>query len=138
MRATITSRSPRMMTLALVIVATTGMSSCSKSSPTCDALSTLQSSVQALRDVNVADDGVPALQSAMTTVQTNLDALKSAADTQAGAQLTAMVAATTATVAAVQQAVDSPDTTTIAAAGVAVAATVAAADALQAALPDCK
>jgi hypothetical protein len=135
---TITSRPSRLTALVLIVVAiSAGLSACSKPSPTCEALGDLQSSVQALRDVNVVTDGIPALQSAVKTVQTDLATLKSATGTQVGAQLTAMEAAATAMVAAAQQAVDSPGATTIAAVVASVSATVTAADALKAALPDC-
>ena len=124
------------ITFVLILTATLA-GACHKESPTCQALDTLKGSVQGLRDVNVVQDGVPALQKQLDTVDTDAQALKSAAGAEFGTEGTAFLTSLQDLKDAVQLAIQSPSTSNVAAAAGGVSVSLTDFSSLQTALPDC-
>ncbi len=66
--------------LVVVTVAVAGCSEDDDTSSFCDDRVELQDSIQDLRDVNIVDDGIEALDSQLETVLGDVDALEASAD----------------------------------------------------------
>ncbi len=122
--------------LTLVLVAAMLGGACSSTPQICKDLSQLSSSVQALTDVHIGSGSLSTLQSKLSTVQTDLTAVKQSADQAIGPQVSAMDAAVQTLKQAIQAAVASPSAATISAVATAAKATETA-FALKAAKPDC-
>lgn len=123
-------------TFLLVAVLLSG--ACSSKPQVCSDLEQLQSSVQALKDVNLTDSGsLSTLQTDLATVQTDFTAVKSSADQAVGSEVSAMGSSLQTLKQAAQAAVASPGASTIGAVATAVGATQTSFNALKSAVPDC-
>lgn len=111
---------------------------CSSKPQVCSDLEQLQSSVQALKDVNVTDSGsLSTLQTDLGTVQTDFTAVKQSADQAVGSEVSAMNSSLQTLRQSIQAAVASPGATTIGAVATAVSGAQTSFTALQNAVPDC-
>ena len=121
----------------LLLLTATLVGACHKESATCQALDKLNSSVQALRNVNVVQDGASALQKQVDAVVSDAQALKTAAGSEFGGQGTAFLSSLQDLKDEVQLAIQTPSTANLAAAAGGVSVSVTDYNTLKSALPDC-
>jgi hypothetical protein len=120
------------LTSIVVLAACSG-----ETSPVCDDLAQLGTSVDALQAVEL-DASLPTeLQGALDAVQADLEALKASATDEVGDEVGALESSLQELSGTAETLTEAPDPTTIAAVGAELADTKQAWDALVAALPDC-
>lgn len=121
--------------LVLAVALVTG--ACSSKPQVCSDLDQLQSSVQAVKDVNVESGSLSDLQTKVATVQSDFANVKQSADEAVGTEVSAMDASLQSLKQATDAAIASPDAASISAVVAAVGATQTAYNTLKAAVPDC-
>ncbi len=123
--------------VVFAVIAALLSGACSSKPQVCSDLEQLQSSVQAVKDVNVQSGSLSDLQTKVATVQTDFANVKQSADEAVGTEVSAMDASLQSLKQATDAAVASPDATSISAVVAGAASVQTTFNALKAALPDC-
>lgn len=130
-----------MRTRALAVITVAGMlflSACSSQDPVCDELETLKGSVSSLGDISIEEGALADLQSTVSQIQTDLQAVRDAADEKFGTELGTFESTLSELADVVQGAVEAPSAASIAALVGEVGDTQQAWETLKAAVPDCE
>jgi hypothetical protein len=108
-------------TLLAVVMAAGGLAACGGDQPAvCDAVDSLQASVDNLKDVQLSENGVNALTSALTQVKQDLQQVGTDAKAEFGDDVSTIEAAVTSLQSSVAAAKSGPTAATLAAVGTAI------------------
>jgi len=125
--------------VVLAVLGSLALSGCSEQAdPVCDELETLRGSIATLGDLTLEEGALEQLQSTVTQIQADAQAVRDAADEGFGAELGTFESTLRELADGVAGVVDAPSAASVAALAAEVGDTQQAWEALKAAAPDCE
>jgi hypothetical protein len=124
--------------VAAIATGTLLLGACGSQDPVCDELETLRGSVASIGDINIEQGALSEIQSAVSQIQTDLQAVRDAADEALGGELGTFESTLRELADGVQGAVEAPSAASVAAVVGEVGDTQQAWESLEDAAPDCE